>query len=211
MFWYPRKAQGHGVPLGSWGGNAQGDELRTRRGRSTVRTRMNSARESDAHATASALRWALNTRTNDHATETGELAAIVAHKRLSVRCRHKLTLCCYRRTVNIVPPIIVLTCTQAENGHTPRMDRFHSEVMNAFSKRLKSAREAAGFETAKEFAEALGVEENRYRHWERGSAQPDLAMLTRITRLLKIEPNDLFPLAYRRKDQGNPGGSALAS
>ena len=64
---------------------------------------------------------------------------------------------------------------------------------------------------AKEFAEALGVEENRYRHWERGSAQPDLAMLTRITRLLKIEPNDLFPLAYRRKDQGNPGGSALAS
>lgn len=95
--------------------------------------------------------------------------------------------------------------------HTPRMDRFHSEVMNAFSKRLKSAREAAGFETAKEFAEALGVEENRYRHWERGSAQPDLAMLTRITRLLKIEPNDLFPLAYRRKDQGNPGGSALAS
>lgn len=58
MFWYPRKAQGHGVPLGSWGGNAQGDELRTRRGRSTVRTRMNSARESDAHATASALRWA---------------------------------------------------------------------------------------------------------------------------------------------------------
>lgn len=172
---------------------------------------MNSARESDAHATASALRWALNTRTNDHATETGELAAIVAHKRLSVRCRHKLTLCCYRRTVNIVPPIIVLTCTQAENGHTPRMDRFHSEVMNAFSKRLKAAREAAGFETAKEFAEALGVEENRYRHWERGSAQPDLAMLTRITRLLKIEPNDLFPLAYRRKDQGNPGGSALAS
>lgn len=88
--------------------------------------------------------------------------------------------------------------------------RFHSEVMNAFSKRLKSARAAAGFETAKEFAEALGVEENRYRHWERGSAQPDLAMLTRITRLLKIEPNDLFPLAYKRKDQGNSGGSALA-
>ena len=77
--------------------------------------------------------------------------------------------------------------------------------MQAFAQRLKAAREGAGFETAKDFAQALGVEENRYRHWERGSAQPDLAMLTRITRLLKIEPNELLPLAYRRKDgKGNP-------
>ena len=77
------------------------------------------------------------------------------------------------------------------------MDKFHQEVMSAFSKKLKAAREAAGYETAKEFAEALGVEENRYRHWERGSAQPDLTILTRLTRLLKVEVNELFPLAYR--------------
>ena len=94
-------------------------------------------------------------------------------------------------------------------GTLRRMERFHNEVMSAFAKRLKHARESAGFEHAKEFAEALGVEENRYRHWERGSAQPDLAMLTRITRLLKIEPNELLPMAYRKKDQGN--SSAMAS
>lgn len=77
------------------------------------------------------------------------------------------------------------------------MDRFHTEVMSAFSKRLKAAREAAGFETAKAFAESLNVEENRYRHWERGSAQPDYTMMCRICRLLSIEPNDLFPLALK--------------
>ena len=90
------------------------------------------------------------------------------------------------------------------------MDKFHREVMSAFSKKLKAARQAAGYETAKEFAAALGVEENRYRHWERGTAQPDLTLLTRITKLLRVEMNDLFPLAYRQKGQIGEG-SALAS
>jgi transcriptional regulator with XRE-family HTH domain len=76
--------------------------------------------------------------------------------------------------------------------------RFQTEVMNAFARRLKKAREDAGFDTAKRFAEALGVEQNRYRHWERGTAQPDIAMLTRICRLLDVEPNDLLPLALKR-------------
>lgn len=82
--------------------------------------------------------------------------------------------------------------------------------MSAFSKKLKAARQAAGYETAKEFAAALGVEENRYRHWERGTAQPDLTLLTRITKLLRVEMNDLFPLAYRQKGQVGES-SALAS
>ena len=90
------------------------------------------------------------------------------------------------------------------------MDRFHEDVMSAFSKRLKAAREAAGYATAKEFAQALNVEENRYRHWERGSAQPDYTMMCRICRLLSIEPNDLFPLALKgqKKTRHSSGLSA---
>ena len=78
--------------------------------------------------------------------------------------------------------------------------RFEEEIMRTFGQRLKAARKAAGFPHAKEFAEALGIEENRYRHWERGSAQPNLAMLVRITRLLKVEISDLVPAAYQRKN-----------
>lgn len=90
------------------------------------------------------------------------------------------------------------------------MDRFNQDVMSAFSKRLKAAREAAGFVTAKEFAEALSVEKNRYRHWERGSAQPDYAMMCRICRLLNIEPNDLFPLALKTQKKSKPSAFQAA-
>lgn len=79
------------------------------------------------------------------------------------------------------------------------MERFHQEVMATFGAKLKEARERAGFEHAKDFAEALGVEENRYRHWERGTAQPSLQMLARITRLLKVELTELVPQAYQKK------------
>lgn len=78
-------------------------------------------------------------------------------------------------------------------------DRFEKDVMSTFGRKLKEAREQAGFEHAKDFAEALGVEENRYRHWERGSAQPNLPMLARITRLLKVELAELVPAAYQKR------------
>lgn len=86
------------------------------------------------------------------------------------------------------------------------MDRFEDQVMKAFSTRLKKAREGAGFTRAKYFAEALGVEPARYRHWERGTAQPDLTTLTRICRLLGVEANDLLPLTTRKHDAGRGGG-----
>ena len=79
------------------------------------------------------------------------------------------------------------------------MERFEDQVMSAFSRRLKEARSAAGYESAKQFADALGVEPPTYRYWERGAASPDLPMLTRICRLLEVEPNDLLPLALRKK------------
>ena len=91
------------------------------------------------------------------------------------------------------------------------MDRFHEEIMRTFGQKLKAARERAGFETGKQFAEALGVDENRYRHWERGTAQPSLSMLARITRLLKVELNELVPAAYRDKSSDNDEPHRAAS
>lgn len=82
-------------------------------------------------------------------------------------------------------------------------NRFEQEIMSTFGRQLKKARERAGFAHAKDFAEALGVEENRYRHWERGSAQPNLPMLVRITRLLRVELGDLIPAAYQANEQHN--------
>jgi ribosome-binding protein aMBF1 (putative translation factor) len=79
------------------------------------------------------------------------------------------------------------------------MKRFEDHVKETFGQRLRAARLAAGHEAASHFADALGVEENRYRHWERGSAMPDIPMVTRICELLDVEPNDLLPLATRKR------------
>lgn len=78
---------------------------------------------------------------------------------------------------------------------------FHKQVMQAFAERLRAARIEAGYAHAKDFAEALGVEPPTYRYWERGQAAPDLTTLTRICRLLKVEPNDLLPLGRRKAGQ----------
>lgn len=87
-----------------------------------------------------------------------------------------------------------------------RTGKFHDTVTKTFADRLKAARRLK-FDTAKAFADALGVEENRYRHWERGTAQPDLTMVTRMCRLLDVEPNDLMPLAVKRRRR--PSSSSL--
>jgi len=84
---------------------------------------------------------------------------------------------------------------------------FHEQVMKTFAQRLRKAREAAGFEHAKHFADALGVEPAAYRYWERGGASPNLSMLTRICQLLDVEPNDLLPLARKRHPSKEVGRS----
>lgn len=85
------------------------------------------------------------------------------------------------------------------------MERFNEKVMKAFAERLKKARSDAGYRHASDFAEALKIEPHTYRYWERGQAAPDLTTLTRICRLLNVEPNDLLPLAIKqqRRDTGN--------
>ena len=85
---------------------------------------------------------------------------------------------------------------------------FHKQVMHAFAERLRTARIEAGYAHAKDFAEALGVEPPTYRYWERGQAAPDLTTLTRICRLLKVEPNDLLPLGRHARAGESRGRDA---
>ena len=71
----------------------------------------------------------------------------------------------------------------------------HQTILKTFGKRLKAARERAGFASAQKFAHILGVEPHAYRKYERGAAEPNFETLTRICEHLHITPNDLLPLA----------------
>jgi transcriptional regulator with XRE-family HTH domain len=64
--------------------------------------------------------------------------------------------------------------------------------MTGFAARLRTLRHARGFRTAKSFAEALGIDQNTYTRYERGEAEPNLAMLDRIWQELGLAPNELF-------------------
>ena len=88
---------------------------------------------------------------------------------------------------------------------------FHQQVMSAFAERLKSARVNAGYEHAKDFADALGVEAPTYRYWERGQAQPDLTTLTRICILLGVDANYLLPIGNKGRGKAHSDtGKAVA-
>lgn len=53
--------------------------------------------------------------------------------------------------------------------------------------RLRSARLAAGFESAADAAQRLGLAAHTYRHYERGDRHPPLDVLPDIARLYKVQ------------------------
>jgi transcriptional regulator with XRE-family HTH domain len=61
-----------------------------------------------------------------------------------------------------------------------------------FAARLRAARRARGFRTAKSFAEALGIEQNTYTRYERAEVEPNIAVIERMWAALDLAPNDLF-------------------
>jgi DNA-binding XRE family transcriptional regulator len=65
-------------------------------------------------------------------------------------------------------------------------------VRVAVSRRLRARRIAAGFDTARAFAQALGVKEDCYTRWERAETEPDFTHIMRICQVLKVTINDLF-------------------
>lgn len=68
-----------------------------------------------------------------------------------------------------------------------------------FGQNLRRAREEAGYLHAADFARVIGLEENRYRHYERGTAEPGFELLCKICQILDVEPNDLLPHGKRRR------------
>jgi transcriptional regulator with XRE-family HTH domain len=61
-----------------------------------------------------------------------------------------------------------------------------------FARRLSAAREAAGYPTMRDFAEALGVTEARYRRWEAAETEPDIFYLQKIARITGISLDTLI-------------------
>ena len=77
--------------------------------------------------------------------------------------------------------------------------------------RLKSRRMDAGFATAREFAVALGLSENRYARYERGHSEPNIELLLRICRLLDVAPNSLLDYAASDEADSNKSPAFVAS
>lgn len=60
-----------------------------------------------------------------------------------------------------------------------------------FARRLKAYR-SPRFTTARSFAQALEIDENRYTRYERAEVEPDLTLISKICALLSITPDLLF-------------------
>jgi transcriptional regulator with XRE-family HTH domain len=59
-------------------------------------------------------------------------------------------------------------------------------VRQSFARRLRAARIANGFDSMRELAASLGIEEARYGRWERAETEPDLEMLMKLRSALSI-------------------------
>jgi transcriptional regulator with XRE-family HTH domain len=66
------------------------------------------------------------------------------------------------------------------------------EVRSQFAKRLKAMRAQGGFERARYFAKALGIEENRYTRYERAEVEPSLTLIHKMCDVLRVTPNELL-------------------
>lgn len=77
---------------------------------------------------------------------------------------------------------------KAEHSRKQAPDRHGS---TNFAVRLKQLRVLRGFRTARAFAQALEIDENRYTRWERGEVEPSVAMLARMAEVLNL-PVDIL-------------------
>ena len=66
------------------------------------------------------------------------------------------------------------------------------QIRTTFAKHLKALRIPRGFSTARSFANALEIDENRYTRYERAEVEPDLSLLVKMCLLLDVTPNDLL-------------------
>ena len=72
------------------------------------------------------------------------------------------------------------------------------EVRSQFAKRLKAMRVQGGFDRARYFAKALGIEENRYTRYERAEVEPSLTLIHKMCDVLRVSPNELLGFPEHR-------------
>lgn len=99
------------------------------------------------------------------------------------------------------------------------IDIGRDQPSSAFAIRLKQLRVLRGYRTARSFAQALEIDENRYTRWERGEVEPSVAMLGKMADMLNV-PVDMLvsggdvaanltpSLAVRDQVAGAQGGAA---
>jgi DNA-binding XRE family transcriptional regulator len=75
-------------------------------------------------------------------------------------------------------------------------------VRAQFAKRLRVLRAQQGYERARHFAKALGIEENRYTRYERAEVEPSLTLIYEICQKLAVTPNEL--LGFAELEAGKP-------
>jgi DNA-binding XRE family transcriptional regulator len=78
------------------------------------------------------------------------------------------------------------TISPMGRGTTP------AKFKNELADRLRSARIVAGYETQKEFAAALSIQEERYKKWESGRTPIPHTYVPLVCELLNIDANYLF-------------------
>lgn len=77
------------------------------------------------------------------------------------------------------------------NAENDRKQMGERQGSSAFAIRLKQLRVLRGFRTARAFAQALDIDENRYTRWERGEVEPSVAMLAKMADVLSL-PVDIL-------------------
>lgn len=83
-------------------------------------------------------------------------------------------------------------------------------VRERFARQLRALRIPRGFKTARSFALALGIDENRYTRYERAEVEPDLSLIQRICETLRVTPNDLLNLHDEPATRYSSGFADLA-
>lgn len=88
--------------------------------------------------------------------------------------------------------IFPVTFVAASVNLLANMAKKNSDIRARFAQRLRAIRIPRGYKTARSFAEALEIDENRYTRYERAEVEPDLQLMMRICSLLNATPNDLL-------------------
>src|SRR5690349_23493942 len=84
-------------------------------------------------------------------------------------------------------------------------------VRAEYDRRLRTLRAQRGFERARHFAKALGIEENRYTRYERAEVEPSLTLIYEICQKLAVTPNELMGFAELEAAKPVPPSPAPAA